>query len=70
MSVFAEALDAEVEVVADGAVVPGLHALRAVVARVHELVLTLRVQLVQQYHGRVLDATQRRKFEVFFSRHR
>ena len=36
--------DAEVEIVADGAVVARLHALLTVVARVHKLVLTLETE--------------------------
>jgi len=59
MAVFTEALDAQVEVVANGAVVSRFDALGAVVAGVDELVLTLSVELVQQYHRRILDTSQR-----------
>ena len=70
VAVLAEALDAEVVVVADGAVVPRLHALRAVVARVDEFVLTLGVKLVQQHHRRVLGPPEGRKLEMLLSGHR
>ena len=44
--VLLEAVHAEVEVLADGAVVPVLHALLARVARVDELVLALQVGII------------------------
>ena len=70
MAILGEALDTEVEVVADGAVVASLDTLRAVVAGVDKLVLTLRVQLVKQNHGRVLGSSQRREFKMLLARHR
>ena len=70
MPVFAEALDAKVEVVANGAMVACLDTLGTVVAGVDKLVLTLSVELVEKYHRRILHPSQRRKFEMFLSGHR
>lgn len=70
MAVLVVALYAEVEVVADGAVVTGLDVGLAVVASVDELVLALVVELVEHRHRAEFRTSQRGEFEMLLAGHR